>query len=218
MNSRAKKWLRFLTIVIFLYWLPTLLTQAAIYYNKDWQEHAEASASQIADGRTYCIVWEQNNVGLWVPESFNDLNIEEVIGNEVVYKLRYLSFGFGSASASAARIKEMHFGILVDEKLYIWSFTEQRFSDEHAYYRDIDKELKGMRLFVERYRAIVDKPERQDQTLSKEKRIPEKYGANSNAEQSIYAKMPASVVIDQVELMKANRPGFKLDDLLCPHI
>lgn len=122
-------------IILYFYVLPELAVQASLLYFKDWQTHAQSSAAQITQGQPYCIavplIRRQTGHLLYTPKTFNELDIERVIRNEVEWKFRYFEFDLGDSSWTL-RVRKDHFGIVFNKKLYYWSFVKEGFFDARA--------------------------------------------------------------------------------------
>ncbi len=126
-----------LVIFVYFYLLPPIVTTASLYYFKDWQQNAEKSAITIADSQPYCIMVYLDGAGWYVPENFSALDIKQIIKKEVEWKFNHFDFSLGNKS-NTLRVREVHFGILLNKKLYYWSFMKQAFFDAKAHgYADV---------------------------------------------------------------------------------
>ena len=121
--------------IIFTLWnLPHTLTDMAMEQNQGWEINAKKSAEQLAVKRPYCILAGNSNQGKAVFNNFDEINIRPIIYKEVKSKIRHLETKLGKELVTL-RIRSHHFGILIEQDFYYWSFTQQAFfrAKDHAY-------------------------------------------------------------------------------------
>ena len=83
---------------------------------------------------TYCILARRAGRSKLVYDDFYMIDIRTVINNELKRRIPIRHKLLGKAF-NELEIRDDHFGILIDEQFYYWSFTEQRFFDgqPHGY-------------------------------------------------------------------------------------
>jgi hypothetical protein len=217
-----------LVVLSYAYLLRVLAINASLLYFNDWQSHAEKSAVTITDGKPYCIINLMPNIGWYVPSRFSQLNIKTVIEKEVHWKFNHFDFRLGEQSRTQ-RLREVHFGILFNKKLYYWSFMKQGFFDARAngYSDDFYKRMKQTKEFVRKGELIKDELPEVDllegvitygaqssrRSKSADNSVDRKQ-ARQASEQAYFKQSYAR----WLQRLNEKQPPLTPDDFVCPYI
>jgi hypothetical protein len=147
-----------------------------------------------------------------------------VIEKEIYWKLRHVDFKLGEDNPPRF-FRGIHFGILIEEKLYYWSFMKQAFFDAEAHYYNSStlRSLKHQKLVLQKGQLLKPKAEN---VTDKQIHI-SSYHAQSGSEQGDeglqpqpYQQMAAiqSAYKGWLDTIKKRHPLLTPDDFICPHI
>lgn len=125
----------FFALVIVVFFLPQIVTPfAQVLYTRDIHAMVERGIDEISKNKPYCIIAPvlvpvRNRYARdWqIIPSVQEIDFDHILDHAVREKLiLYAKEGRGARRRGEIG-REMHFGVLVQKTLYIWSFKEQQF-------------------------------------------------------------------------------------------
>lgn len=125
-----KKYLLFAALVILFLLSPYIITSFFYWYFADeFPLAVETSIEKEVDGREYCIiapVLERGSRDWQVVNSVSSINLHHIVDHVVREKLVFFAKEGRSLRQRAKYGREMHFGVLFEKQLYIWSFKQSK--------------------------------------------------------------------------------------------